>query len=397
MRGTAPRAGGGRTIVIMALVLGFVIASFQIDGIFRPVDPSGGGGGAAISSTRAISPASINANNVTHNEVDIVLRITPRIARIAAGGEKTEQSQKKMAPLKNYEHVAQKHGSQTCSFEYTERLQQHHSGSYIIKEDYQLPASTQQAIKNHSDYLFTTKWGNARGVVSVSEYDARLLHAVVRDACLYAIRRSGTCTTVETGFALGSSAIAILEAHQAALDDVLSITSNDTKDPKQPISGQQLVHYGVDPFQDEYFEDVGLRSVANYLSDLQSLKPIIPDVFLWRETAALALASCITDNAVHSCFDVIFMDDGHRFEQNIVELSLSVPLLPLGGILVLHDSWVASVKATRSWIETNLRDVLQPVSQNVSKNVFVFIKVANDKRTWDHFVPFDTQFKNKVE
>ena len=50
----------------------------------------------------------------------------------------------------------------------------------------------------------------------------------------------------------------------------------------------------------------------------------------------------------HTCIDLIFMDDGHRFDDNLLELYYAHRLLKVGGVLVMHDVWMPSVKKVRS-------------------------------------------------
>ena len=41
------------------------------------------------------------------------------------------------------------------------------------------------------------------------------------------------------------------------------------------------------------------------------------------------------------------MDDGHKFDENIVELYHVSKLLSVGGVLIIHDSWMPSVRKVR--------------------------------------------------
>ena len=249
-------------------------------------------------------------------------------------------------------------------------------GLLKIKSKYQLPGSSLAALAKHQDFLKSTEIGLASD--AVSEMDARLLHQVFRLKCRHALESTGTCMTAETGFALAGSSISILDAHLYAYQEVAH-----KKD-----AAKRSVHYAIDPYQQTTYQNVGARGVARYMSD-HSNSPT--EFSLLNETAALSLSYFAK---TQTCFDIIFLDDGHRFEQNIIELSLGVDLVAVGSVIILHDVWMASIGATKSWVETNLNGVLKVVNQRVSRNMLVLLKIAHDKRAWDHFQPFPTDFTN---
>jgi predicted O-methyltransferase YrrM len=161
----------------------------------------------------------------------------------------------------------------------------------------------------------------------------------------------------ETGFASGSSAVAIMSALP-----------------------QNATHIAMDPFQPAYATD-GLRSVAS-LAKMAADSPRFVHV---NETAALALAWL---GKQRQCFDFFFMDDGHKLDDNIIELKLVSQLLAIGGVLLLHDLWMPSVQKTISFIRTNLQDSLQLIPNGISGNIQIVVKKAPDLRKWNHYHNF---------
>jgi len=248
-----------------------------------------------------------------------------------------------------------------------------------IDPSYTLPPSTTKAIRDHFSFLAETEVGRALKKDAIHWEDSVLIHQIFHKKCKQAIQIWGYCSTGETGFALAGSAVTILDAH--------------IKVQEQAVAGgtkQELrsLHFAVDPFQQVHYKNVGARGVARYLKHHpQNTSNDIPGVgfFLLNETAAFAMSSFTKSR---TCFDIFFLDDGHRFEQNIIELSIAMDLMDVGGIILMHDTWMASIKATRSWVETNLKDSLRIIDQDVSSNLMVLLKVAPDVRAWDHFEEF---------
>ena len=54
------------------------------------------------------------------------------------------------------------------------------------------------------------------------------------------------------------------------------------------------------------------------------------------------------------------MDDGHKFDDNLLELYSVSKVLSLGGVLLLHDVWLPSTNKTLEFIDHNLQ-VLEKV------------------------------------
>ena len=163
----------------------------------------------------------------------------------------------------------------------------------------------------------------------------------------------------ETGFASGTSALAVLTALNTS-----------------------ATHVAIDPFQPAY-ATAGLRAMRDYTA---ANRPTAPRVALVNETAAFGLA-WLSRRA--QCFDLFFMDDGHKLDDNIVELYAVSKLLSIGGLLILHDTWLPAVKKTMAFIDTNLAFLEHMVSRDRgTQNMAIYVKRRPDMRAWNDFKEF---------
>ena len=75
-----------------------------------------------------------------------------------------------------------------------------------------------------------------------------------------------------------------------------------------------------------------------------------------------------------------------------------IKLLSIGGVLIIHDSWLRSVEKTARWMESNLRflRLLGPPARGggrglrapSTKRLLIAVKTGVDRRAWDHFEAF---------
>ena len=212
-----------------------------------------------------------------------------------------------------------------------------------------LPAAAYSLIRLHAKHMSRLSRGS-----NVATSDLRYLHHLVNV--------SEAVTTGETGFASGLSALAMLTA----------LRGGDAA----------AVHYSIDPFQPAFNND-GLRAVQLYERRVREQARTPARFVHLNATAGFGLAWLLRQR---TCFDLFFMDDGHKFDENMVELYFVAKLLAVGGVLVLHDDWMESVQATVAFIGTNLR-FLERVPRRL-KGFTVFVKRFPDNREWDHFVTF---------
>ena len=184
----------------------------------------------------------------------------------------------------------------------------------------------------------------------MSGVDSVLLHLVVTAA--------EAVMTGETGFASGVSAISMMSA-----------------------LGRTATHVAIDPFQGA-FSFAGVRGVAEYRRRRGDQAPAFVHL---NETASFGLAWLAKRRV---CFDVFLMDDGHKFDDNIVELYTVSKLLSVGGVLLLHDAWLPSVRKTVAYIKASL-PFLQPLPRRAMPGTMqLYVKVGLDERPWNSFSDF---------
>jgi 16S rRNA G966 N2-methylase RsmD len=53
-------------------------------------------------------------------------------------------------------------------------------------------------------------------------------------------------------------------------------------------------------------------------------------------------------------FDLMLIDGGHRFDDVFIDVHYARMLVRQGGVMLLDDGWMESVKAVVRWVETNL-------------------------------------------
>jgi len=193
---------------------------------------------------------------------------------------------------------------------------------------------------------------------------ARLDHMVALHQLVLALERP--LLTLETGFANGGSAVAIL-----------ATLSAQTKQAGQ----QEAVHIAVDPLQGNY-NKMGLNGVAHFFSTWPDHQSRVSFLHL-NETADAALGSLVRS---HQCVDLFFMDGHHLFDDNMLELYYAHRLLQVGGVLAMHDMWMPSVRKAMKFATSNLG--FQSPRTGLSKDVGILVKTHVDRRDWQHFQDF---------
>ena len=138
-------------------------------------------------------------------------------------------------------------------------------------------------------------------------------------------------------------------------------------------------HTAIDPFQKSHWHGIGLTLANEYSATLgdNSAFHFIEDR---SDRAATDLAR------EKQCFDIVFVDGNHRYDDVLVDFYLYSQLVSNGGLIIFDDMWMSSVKSAVEFIRTNRRDFGEIVSP--VPNVAVFQKVGNDCRRWDEFSAF---------
>jgi predicted O-methyltransferase YrrM len=137
----------------------------------------------------------------------------------------------------------------------------------------------------------------------------------------------GAARTIEIGLALGISALFLC---QAVLDR----------------GGR---HTAIDPFQEESWNGAGLRTLRD--AGVTDVVDVI------EEESQLALPRMVSEGRE---FDLGFVDGDHRFEGVFLDLYYMTRLLRPGGVVVVDDMWMPSVRVAVSYAERNLAATLEP-------------------------------------
>jgi len=164
------------------------------------------------------------------------------------------------------------------------------------------------------------------------------------------VRENGTRGSLEIGLAYGFSTIWIMDAL---------------------ASGGH--HIALDPFQFSLWKGVG-HTQAQRLPGKRF-------EFL-EEYSIHALSDFIRAG---KRFDFIFIDGNHRFDDVLVDFYLSDQALKVGGLMVLDDMWMASIRTVASFVVANRA---YQVVRQASPRILALRKLKDDDRSWRHFRPF---------
>lgn len=184
--------------------------------------------------------------------------------------------------------------------------------------------------------------------------DGKVLISREQGMWLYNLCREGKPkATLEIGLAYGSSTVYFLAA----------IHENGGG-----------CHTAVDPFQ-SYWHGIG---------GLQPQRLSMSDSFrIAEEKSATALVH-FADRGEK--FEVIFIDGNHRFDDALVDFTLSAELCPRGGCIILDDMWMPSIRRAVAFIRSNRND-FEEITTPVS-NIAAFRRIGEDSREWHHYVEF---------
>lgn len=187
-------------------------------------------------------------------------------------------------------------------------------------------------------------------VTSISPEQGVLIY----DLCLSTKPRS----TLEIGMAYGFSTMYFLAA----------ATKN-----------QQGHHTAIDPFQKSHWPGIGETHANEYAPK-------------WGAEKAFCLIEDRSDRVAtdlaraDKCYDVIFIDGNHRFDDVLVDFYLYAQLCTIGGRIIFDDMWMSSVQTAVDFIRTNRSDFMELRSS--CSNVAIFQKLGEDNRRWYEFQEF---------
>jgi len=166
--------------------------------------------------------------------------------------------------------------------------------------------------------------------------------------------------TLEVGLAYGFSAVFLL----AALERVGGGT-----------------HTAIDPFQMTDWHGIGITHAHELTAQSATLTS---RSFTWIEDRS-DRALVDLERAGRTC-GLVFIDGYHRFDDVLVDFALSARMCRSGGLIVLHDMWLDSIKAVASFVRNDRPDFAEVAT--ACDNLFVVRRVGEDERDWSHFVDF---------
>jgi predicted O-methyltransferase YrrM len=137
----------------------------------------------------------------------------------------------------------------------------------------------------------------------------------------------GVERTVEVGLALGMSALFLCQA----------------------VLARGGRHVAVDPFQTESWNGAGLRTLRE--AGVEGVVEVI------EEESQLALPRLVAEGRE---FDLAFVDGDHRFEGVFLDLYFMTRLVQPGGVVVVDDMWMPSVRMAVAYAEKNMAATLEP-------------------------------------
>lgn len=171
---------------------------------------------------------------------------------------------------------------------------------------------------------------------------------------------SGITRTLEVGLAYGFSTVFLL----AALE--------------RNGGGR---HVAVDPYQEGDWHGVGVATAALLTGAAANLDAGSFTCIESRSEAAL-----VDLQRRGETFGMVFIDGYHRFDDVLVDFTLAARMVPVGGLIVLHDRRLDSVKAVASWIGHDRPDFAKVTMP--CRNLFAVRRVGEDERDWRHFIRF---------
>jgi len=134
-------------------------------------------------------------------------------------------------------------------------------------------------------------------------------------------------------------------------------------------------HTAIDPLQGRLWDGIGRQGPQNLGMGAS---------FRFMETKSVDALAHLAERGER--FEVIFIDGNHRFDDVLVDFTLSARLCPLGGCIVLDDLWMSSIRRAVAFIRSNRQD-FEEVKTPVS-HIAAFRRIREDERAWHHFVDF---------
>jgi predicted O-methyltransferase YrrM len=138
-------------------------------------------------------------------------------------------------------------------------------------------------------------------------------------------------------------------------------------------------HVAIDPIEVTYWHGIGLKSIHDLKFD---------DRFEWQEAMSIDALSTMHRDGVRAQY--IYIDGHHTFDAAFIDFYCSDKILDTGGVIILDDFWMPSIKTVVSFIKNNLQHY--ELLDADCDNICCLKKTGEDIRRWDHFVSFHTNY-----
>ena len=148
-------------------------------------------------------------------------------------------------------------------------------------------------------------------------------------------------------------------------------------------NGEGIV-VSIDPYQRQYAKGGGLRNIE---------RANLKERHHWIEACSEHALPQLQQSGFQC--EIAFIDGNHLFDQTMVEIFFVDKMLPVGGIMVLHDFWMSSIKSCSSFLETNRMYAVVPFPE--SGAIRFLQKTKQDERAYNFFKHFEVPHELEME
>jgi predicted O-methyltransferase YrrM len=135
-------------------------------------------------------------------------------------------------------------------------------------------------------------------------------------------------------------------------------------------------HVAIDPHENVYWHGIAAQNARAVGMDSAFR--------LLEESSFTAIPRLVSEG---DPFDVIFVDGNHRFDDVLVDFTLSAPICKPGGYIIFDDMWMHSIRKATSFVRRNRKDFAEV--KDVAEGTAVFQRIGDDQRDWSHFEDFE--------
>jgi len=140
-------------------------------------------------------------------------------------------------------------------------------------------------------------------------------------------------------------------------------------------------HTAIDPFQATDWHGIGITHARELTAQSATLTS---GSFTWIEDRSHR--ALVDLERAGLTYGLVFIDGYHRFDDVLVDFTLSARMCGSDGLIVFHDMRLDSIKAVASFVRRDRPDFAEVAT--ACENLFVVRRVGKDERDWSHFVDF---------